>query len=442
MTILADGVNIEEGARLAVDDGRAVGGEGEEDGRGGSYAVGFGGDDCGRNPGNPEVTGNPEMTANQELTAEAMLVNKQQCSSGTNDGDGGGGGTTVAEQRGYAAKRSFTPRPVDASGKPSSGAKALAAAAAAAVGAVASLPSSAAAAAEADAAAAAGSAVEGGGYGDSGGRRLLSRCDSEDDDIDDDNTTRLGSFRFPDTIVSDDRRGEDSGARAQAWARARGGRNGRAVARNANAVGGGVDDADAGIEVDDDDDGGWEADSEAALTAAETPAAALAPVFEMERAGRAARTLEPVGDDGGLRERRGSMLDAYREPEGHDWDELEDWQGLPGLQAAGIGGMEDIRSRLQVRWWWWWWLCCWWLCYWWWCWRWWWYGDGDDISGFVDAAIVGVLLLLLLLLLLPLLLWLCALFAPPIPPRTNLTHFISVYLFFVRHPRSSSARAQ
>ncbi|CAM9609103.1 unnamed protein product, partial [Laminaria digitata] len=286
-----------------------------------------------------------------------MLANRQQqqqC-SGTN---GAGAAAAAAAEPWCGVVRSLTPRAVEASAKPA-GAKALSAVAVAAAAASSSVSSSTAAAADA--------AVGGGGFGDRGARRLLSRYDNAvnfDDDDDDDNTTRLGSFRFPETSsASYDRRGggDGTGARAGPADGRPGARNGR----HANGSGNGNNgdgDADAGIEDDDDHDGGWEADSEAARTAAETPAAALAPVFEIERAARSgsrpggsgARNLEPKGDasgggdGGGLLERRGSMLDAYREPEGHDWDELEDWQGLPGLQAAGVGGGADIRSRLQA----------------------------------------------------------------------------------------------
>lgn len=104
-----------------------------------------------------------------------------------------------------------------------------------------------------------------------------------------------------------------------------------------------------------------EMESEAGLTvvtATETPAGtavASAPArggrgSSGEVASRAAavpdgcRGLERA--DGGII--RGSMLDAYREPEGNDWDELEDWRGLPGLQLAGGSGGAAMRSRLQV----------------------------------------------------------------------------------------------
>lgn len=356
---LGDGVRLEEGVGVAGGEG-----EGEGDARGG------GGDGFEHEPTDP--------AAIATAVAEAMLANRRQqrqC-SGTNGAAGAPAGPWCG------VVRSLTPRAVEASAK-ASGVKNIAAAAAsttaaAAIAAVASSSLSSSTAAAADAAVGGG-----GGCGDRAGRRLLSRHDNADNefyDDDDDNTTRMGSFRFPETSGSYERRGGEGGALAGPGDGRAGPRNGRHAIDN-GTIGDG--DADAGIEDDDDDDGGWEADSEAALTAAETPAAALAPVFEMERAerggsgpgGNGARTMEPKGDSrggegggaaaGGLLERRGSMLDAYREPEGHDWGELEDWQGFPGLQATGIvgsGGGADIRSRLQVSfffscflgWWWWW----------------------------------------------------------------------------------------
>lgn len=48
--------------------------------------------------------------------------------------------------------------------------------------------------------------------------------------------------------------------------------------------------------------------------------------------------------------RRDSLLDTYREPEGHDWGELEDWQGLPGFgRSASADTDAGTVSTLQVR---------------------------------------------------------------------------------------------
>lgn len=98
---------------------------------------------------------------------------------------------------------------------------------------------------------------------------------------------------------------------------------------------------------DDNDDGfsrgGVEVQSEAELTV----------VAGAERSsGSGAVSSGAMGgmDDAGVAGRHGgSLLDAYREPEAHDWGELEDWHGLPGLQLAGGGSGATIRPRLQVK---------------------------------------------------------------------------------------------
>ncbi|CBJ48607.1 hypothetical protein Esi_0039_0072 [Ectocarpus siliculosus] len=99
------------------------------------------------------------------------------------------------------------------------------------------------------------------------------------------------------------------------------------------AVGGAATgEAGAGREAvgDYDNPGGSEAKAEGGLVTVvageEVPAA---PKF----AGRAEAAEQGAGD-GRI---GGSLLDAYREPEGNDWGELEDWHGLPGLQLANAG---------------------------------------------------------------------------------------------------------
>lgn len=53
---------------------------------------------------------------------------------------------------------------------------------------------------------------------------------------------------------------------------------------------------------------------------------------------------------GAVEGRRDSLLDTYREPEGHDWGELEDWQGLPGFgRSASADTDAETVSTLQVR---------------------------------------------------------------------------------------------
>eukprot|EP00752_Nemacystus_decipiens_P012274 g10880.t1 len=129
-----------------------------------------------------------------------------------------------------------------------------------------------------------------------------------------DTTTQVGSFYLPGTSV-----GDSAG-----------------LHRGMEEVGSvGCD--QAGGRGGDDDADGLEMGSEAGLTVvttAETPAAAPATLEERAAAG---------GGGGG-----GCLLDAYREPEGNDWGELEDWQGLPGLQLAGGCGIGGATVRLQV----------------------------------------------------------------------------------------------
>ncbi|CAM9241239.1 unnamed protein product, partial [Ectocarpus sp. 4 AP-2014] len=76
--------------------------------------------------------------------------------------------------------------------------------------------------------------------------------------------------------------------------------------------------------------GGLEAEAEGGLV---TVVAAAEPPAAPKFAGRAG-AAEQGADDGRI---GGSLLDAYREPEGNDWGELEDWHGLPGLQLASAG---------------------------------------------------------------------------------------------------------
>lgn len=71
----------------------------------------------------------------------------------------------------------------------------------------------------------------------------------------------------------------------------------------------------------------------------------------VDASGAGERQRSRERSEGGGRDRLGSMLDAYREPEPcaheNDWGELEDWQGLPGL-GFGAGGNGAEQSRLQV----------------------------------------------------------------------------------------------
>ncbi|CAM9873116.1 unnamed protein product, partial [Hapterophycus canaliculatus] len=95
-----------------------------------------------------------------------------------------------------------------------------------------------------------------------------------------------------------------------------------------------------GVGGDDDSRGGMEVESEAGRTV----------VTATENSAGAARVSSGVAATDAAAGGRtvGSLLDAYREPEGHDWGELEDWHGLPGLQLAGGGGRATIRPRLQA----------------------------------------------------------------------------------------------
>lgn len=165
--------------------------------------------------------------------------------------------------------------------------------------------------------------------GDEKDHGALPRCESADD-----SATRMGSFYLP-----------SGGGGLQGGAEvASAGSDGRR-----GAGGGG--------------DVGSDAESEAALTATETPAAGSVAAYET--GGRGSRGAAGRPGEGGARspwgrdvdgalERRGSLLDAYREPEGNDWAELEDWQGLPGLGlASGTGaattGQVSLRLRLRME---------------------------------------------------------------------------------------------
>lgn len=145
-------------------------------------------------------------------------------------------------------------------------------------------------------------------------RLLLSRYEDANDNI-----TRMESFHLP---------GERGEVQQQ-----EGGASG--LTEFDDKLGGGNDD---GV-------GGWEGDSEGALTDAETAAATALRGF-LERPGGSTEIFQR-GDGEGLAG-GGSFLEAYREPDGHDWAELEDWQGLPGLGFAGGRGGTGIGSRLQV----------------------------------------------------------------------------------------------
>lgn len=162
----------------------------------------------------------------------------------------------------------------------------------------------------ADAAQRVGGSSTAGGEG-SGGTDEMSPCES----IGGDATTCAGSFCLPKPPPG------RAGGGAQIL-----------DARGAAVAGGSGRDGDSR--------GGMEVESETGLTvvtAAENSAAnARVPT------GFAA-TDPPTGGPN-----VGSLLDAYREPEGHDWGGLEDWHGLPGLQLAGGRGGATIRPRLQV----------------------------------------------------------------------------------------------
>lgn len=158
-----------------------------------------------------------------------------------------------------------------------------------------------------------------------------STCESVGGDA----STHVGSFRLPDTR---------SPARGPAGTHPEDGA-GAGVGGRASGGGGGGDDVDE-----------LEMGSEAGLTvvtASETPAAATsAPATSTgggssgRAAGGTAAAEQAGGGSGGGG--GGCMLDAFREPEGNDWGELEDWHGLPGLQLAGGGGGGAAAARLQV----------------------------------------------------------------------------------------------
>lgn len=169
--------------------------------------------------------------------------------------------------------------------------------------------------------------VSAGVLGGAGDENHLSRCESVGGV-----TTRAGSFCLP---------GSCAVGGGSPVARARG----ETASRGQGGGGGDLDGSEIGSEA-----------GLTAVTATDTPAGtcvATAPGRggrggSGEVVGRA--DMEQVNGDGGGMILGGSMLDAYREPEGNDWeDELEDWRGLPGLQlAAGSGGGAAMRSRLQV----------------------------------------------------------------------------------------------
>lgn len=147
-----------------------------------------------------------------------------------------------------------------------------------------------------------------------------------------DTATQVGSFRLPETMCS-----AGGGAELLVGPEGAGeGTGGRA------GSGEGGDDVEVGSEA-----------GLTVVTAAETPAAcasALAARAGWGSGGEAAggRAAVEQSDGGAGGGRGGCMLDAYREPEGNDWGELEDWQGLPGLQLAGGGGGGRAAARLQV----------------------------------------------------------------------------------------------
>lgn len=162
----------------------------------------------------------------------------------------------------------------------------------------------------------------------------MSRCESVGGD-----TTRAGSFCMPESSTL----GDESQAP---------GPGGGADSRGQHGEGGG--DVDR-----------LEMESEAGLTvvtATETPAGTcVAPApgrgLRGGSSGQVDGRASVLSDrcqgleqaDGGGIMLGGSMLDAYREPEGNNWeDELEDWRGLPGLQLAACSGGGAMRSRIQV----------------------------------------------------------------------------------------------
>lgn len=163
----------------------------------------------------------------------------------------------------------------------------------------------------------------------------LSRCESVGGD-----TTRAGSFCLP---------GSSALGGGSQVALVGGGTDGRGQSGGGGDVDGSEMESEAGLTV---------------VTATETPAGtSVAPAPAPGRGGRGSSgevagraAVLPEGCQGleqahgGGMTVRGSMLDAYREPEGNNWeDELEDWRGLPGLQlATGSGVGAAMQSRLQV----------------------------------------------------------------------------------------------
>lgn len=220
----------------------------------------------------------------------------------------------------------------------------------------------------------------GGGSGASAAASATSCCAES---VDDNSSTRLGSFYLPGALhVGGHHR--DDGHRDKNIASAISDRQDDAARSDCAAVGvGGFADADvvaarvaprAGKV-----ESAWEADSEVVLAPAEPPAAAVATVISeglptgpVERevdaglgldAGDAGgddnndRSPEKTGGEAPEMERRGSMLDVYREPEPcaqeSDWGELDDWQGLPGLGlgATGIGSGGGSSFQVRMPWW-------------------------------------------------------------------------------------------
>lgn len=201
------------------------------------------------------------------------------------------------------------------------------------------------------------------------------RCESGSTN---DTTTRIGSFCAPPAAVS---RGADASARTQPAINHLFDRHRSTSGGDGGGNGGGSPATPAALEND------WENGSETAPTSAETPAAGAALQSENLAGSFELRRHRPVAKDGaGCRhlghgvggtgdqyrrspkrtgvekesERRGSMLDVFREPEPcaqeNDWADLEHglehgldhWQGLPGL-GFGPGGVGEGQPRLQVR---------------------------------------------------------------------------------------------
>ncbi len=187
----------------------------------------------------------------------------------------------------------------------------------------------------------------GAGPGGGGDEDQNSPCESTGGE-----TTQAGSFCLPGT------------------SRERAGGGGHGHERERAGAGGGVGDGRTGVRDngdgvgdDDDDADALEMASEGGLTAVtttETPAgttvvmaSALAKAGRVGGGGGAGgrSTAAPEqgggGGGGGGCGGGGRNLDAYREPEGSDWKEVEDWH-WQGLQLAGGKGEAEIRSRLQV----------------------------------------------------------------------------------------------